>query len=248
MINRDRALAIVIVWVIGFALLGVYAAIGQTTGVDLDLNQIRERVSGERFLEAEISVTDEQIGQTCDANLDRRNNESTHAVDGHPDHGTNIIIESGVNGTVFTNVESEAFEEATRSFVIGGPIRVYTQIGHDEVSSMGYGLEFECNPLTTTTSTTSPPPTVDSTTTTSTTGPPPVTTTTEPPPINGIDTGGGGCADGACDVSMAATTLSADGNWSLSPLTTWVLIGVVWSLLAGLAWAFIHGATRRSDG
>ncbi len=54
-------------------------------------------------------------------------------------------------------------------------------------------------------------------------------------PIDGVDTGGGACADGAC-------------NGGLSPLLTWTLIGVVWMLLAGLAWAFIHGATRRHDG
>ncbi len=196
MTDRTWYLAVFVVVVIGLTVAAA-AAFAQTTGVDLDLNEIRRGEAGERFLEAEISVTDEQIGQTCDANLDRRNNESTHAVDGHPDHGTNIIIESGVNGTVFTNVESEAFEEATRSFVIGGPIRVYTQIGHDEVSSMGYGLEFECNPPTTTTTTTVPEPS----TTTTTVGEPPVTTTTEPPPINGIDTGGGACADGGCDGS-----------------------------------------------
>ena len=235
---RDRTIwAVFIVVVIALLILAA-AALAQTTGVDLDLNQIRRGAPGERFLEAEITVTGDQLGQTCDANLDRRNNESIHAKDGHAEHGTNIIIESGANSVTFTNVESEAFEEAIRSFVIDGTIRVYTQIGHDKVASMGYGLEFECNPPTTTTtivtSTTGP----TSSTTTSVTQPPPVTTTTTPPPINGIDTGGGACADGGCD------------GWLILGISngTWGWIGVVWSLLAGLAWAFVHGATRRSDG
>jgi hypothetical protein len=183
--HPSRILFIGLVIVIGLTLIGAAAALAQTTGVDLDLNQIRQGTDGERFLEAEISVTDEQLGQTCVASLDRRNNESIHAKDGHPDHGTNIIIESGANGTVFANVESETFDEATRSFVIDGTIRVYTQIGHDKVASMGYGLEFECNPPPDTSSTT----TTIVTSSTSTTSP--STTTTEPPPIDGPDTGGG---------------------------------------------------------
>ncbi len=184
-------------------------------GVDIPLDRVHRGDPGDRFLEAEIGATQE-IGWTCGLTLERRNNESTHP-------GTNLIIVSGANTFVFSDIESEAFEQATGAIVIDGDILVYTQIGVDGVSSMGFRLEiFECNP---------PPDEITTTTTTT-----PTVTTTEPPPINGIDTGGGACADGACD------------GWSLSPLQTWVLFGVVWFLLAGLAWAFVHGATRRHDG
>ena len=164
-------------------------------GVEIDLEQIHRGAPGDRFLEAEIDASG-QFGWTCMATLDRRNNESIH-------DGTNLIIVSGANSVTFGNIESVSFDEATRSFTIDGTIQVYTELGVDGVSSMGFLLEFECNPPTTTTT----HPDTSSTTTTTTTGAtttttstvPLVTTTTEPPPINGIDTGGGACADGACD-------------------------------------------------
>ena len=218
----DRNWYLIIVAVFGVVLavvvFGFAVSVAAQTGVDIPLERIHRGDPGEQFLEAEISATNES-GWTCGATLERRNNESTHT-------GTNLIIESGANTVTFTNIESESFEEAVKFFVIDGDIKVYTQIGEDGVSSMGFSLEFECNPPTTTTTS----PTVTTTT------PDTSTTTTEPPPVNGIDTGGGACADGACD------------GWSLSPLQTWVLIGVVWSLLAGLAWAFVHGATKEHNG
>ena len=227
------------VWTVGLLVavvagLILVASAVLAQGVDIPLDRVHRGDPGDRFLEAEISATQE-IGWTCGLTLERRNNESTHP-------GTNLIIESGANTVTFADIESESFEQATKAIVIDGDILVYTQIGADGVSSMGFGLEiFECNPPTTTTSTTSPPEQSSTTTTTimgqtTTTTQPSVTTTTTPPPINGIDTGGGACADGACD------------GFSLSPLQTWILVGVVWSLLAGLAWAFVHGATRRHDG
>ncbi len=178
-----------------FALFAVQIAYGQA-GVEIPLDQVHRGEDGDVFLEAEITATNE-IGWTCGAILERRNNVSIHAEDGHPDHGTNLIIESGANSVTFFNIESEAFDEAVKAFVIDGDIKVYTQIGEDGVSSMGFLLEFECNPPTTTTTSTIPtePPltttTIANGTTTTTSVPPVTTTTTEPPPINGVDTGGG---------------------------------------------------------
>ncbi len=196
----------------------------QTGSVDIPLERRHTGDPGELFLEAEISATNE-IGWTCGAFLERRNNKSVHP-------GTNVIIESGANTVTFTNIESEAFEEATKAFVIDGDILVFTQIGEDGISSMGYLLEFECNPPTTTTTltvtaTTQPP---SSTTTTLAPPPstvPPVTTTTEPPPINGIDTGGGAMSD-----VISPAVLLADGNgW---------LIGGLFLLALGLILAMAY--------
>ena len=223
MTNRTwyRYLAAFVLVVIGLTLAA--AALAQT-GVEIPLDRIHRGEPGDRFLEAEISATNE-IGWTCGAFLERFNNESTHAKDGHPEHGTNLIVESGTNGVTFANIESEAFEEATRVFVLDGDIKVYTQIGEDGVSSMGFLLEFECNPPTTTTTsttTTQPGTTTTTPSVTTTTAPPAsTTTTTEPPPINGIDTGFGGCADGACDPVVAV----ASSFWSAGLL--WMALGIV---------------------
>lgn len=229
------------IWTVGLAVAVVAgvvllagAASGQT-GVEIPLDRVHRGEPGDRFLEAEIAATNE-IGWTCGVTLTRRNNESIHAKDGHPDHGTNLIVESGVNSVIFTDIESESFGQAATAIVIDGDISVFTQIGEDGVSSMGFGLEFfECNPPTTTTTTvevSSTTSTAPLTSTTATTLSLVTTTTLSPPPINGVDTGGGACADGACD-------------GSLSLLMTWLLIGGVWAGLAGLAWAFIAGATRK---
>ncbi len=184
---RIRMMRLLIVSLV-VLMVGVISSVAsaQTGDVDIPLNRVHRGDPGERFLEAEISA-DNQIGWTCLVILDRRNNSSTH-------EGTNLIIESGTNTVAFMNIESEAFDEASRVFVIDGDIRVYTQIGEDGVSSMGFLLEFECTPppdeTTTTTHVDPPPSTV--------TIPPDDTTTTEPPPVGGVPTGGGACADGTC--------------------------------------------------
>ena len=210
------------------SLLYATAAWSQT-GVDIPLDRIHRGDPGDRFLEAEIAATAE-IGWTCGATLERRNNISIHAEDGHPEHGTNLIIESGANSVTFANIETESFGEATKAFVIDGDIKVYTQIGEDRVSSMGYLLEFECNPPTTTTvpmdesSTTTTTPT-----TSSTTSVPPVTTTTEPPPINGIDTGGGALQHlVAADPTSGDPSLWLIGGWAFLASALSTLVVVVW--------------------
>ena len=177
---------------------------GQTGSVDIPLDQRHSGDPGDIFLEAEISVTNEQFGQTCNATLERRNNKSVHP-------GTNIIIESGANSVTFFNIESEAFEEAIKAFVINGDILVFTQIGEDGISSMGYLLEFECNPPTTTTTTVPIPSTTVPTTTTP---PPSVSSTTTPPPINGVDTGGGAMSD----VISPAVLLASGNGWLIAGL------------------------------
>ena len=191
--------------VLAVVVFGFAVSVAAETGVDIPLERIHRGDPGERFLEADIAATNE-LGWTCGATLDRRNNESTH-------QGTNVIIESGANTVVFSNVESEAFDEATKAFVIDGDILVYTQVGEDGVSSMGFLLSFECFP----------PP--DETTTTTVPG---TTTTTEPPPINGPETGGGACADGAC----------ADWN----PVWRWLFpVGIT---LVGVGGAIYAGSRR----
>ncbi len=125
-------------------------------------------------------------------------------------------------------------------FTATGPIPVALRIGGDGVSSGGFTVGATCqdappNTTTTTTTTTSSTTTTSPTSTTTSTFPP-ATTTTEPAPVGPVPAGGGACADGAC------------AGFSLPPWQTWLGIGVVWALLAGLAWAFIAGATRRSDG
>ncbi len=155
----------------------------------------------------------------------------------HPN--TDILVGS----ITFTNVENGTFQAAALTFVSDGINTVSLRLGGDGVTSGGFTLEVTCNPPTTTTSTSvAPNPSPSSTTTattpsvtTPTTPLPAPPTTLSPPPVGGVDTGGGGCADGACD------------GFSLSPLLTWIGIGAVWFGLAVLVSAAI-GYSSRGDG
>ncbi len=223
----DRTWYLIVVAVFGVILAAVVFGFAVSVAaqipddVDIPIDTILRGESGDTFLVATVTSSP---GLACDAFLDGRNNESVHP-------NTDVLIQSGVNFAAILNVESGAFNTGSTSFISGGLIEVFIRIGPDGVSSTGFILTLDCQPHI------DPPPVVDEgTTTTITTTTTPTVTTTTPPPINGPNTGFGSCADGAC------------AGWSLSPLQTWILIGVVWSLLAGLAWAFVHGATRGSDG
>ncbi len=155
----------------------------------------------------------------------------------HP--GNDILV----GPLTFTNVEGGLFAAVGHwHLTTTGPIDVAVRLGVDGVFSAGFTLEITCNPPTTTTTTTpSTPSTTTSpgpvTTTTPTVTVPPVTPTTlSPPPVGPVPAGGGGCADGACD------------GFSLSLWQTWLGIGVLWALLAGLIWAWIAGTTRKDSG
>jgi hypothetical protein len=124
----------------------------------------------------------------------------------HPD--SNIMV----GPLTYYDVESgNAIRQPTRQFEAAGDIIVAVQIGEDKVFSGGFRLVGPCGlPPTPTTTTTMP----GATTTTS---------TTTPPPVDGINTGGGACADGACDglpvwmlpavFGLAALSAAAFGQW-----------------------------------
>ncbi len=199
-------------------------------GVDLPIETVYRGQPGDINPVATIPA---EPGAECVAVLESRNNESEHP-------NSDILV----GPVTFTNVETASFQAAALTFISTGPIDVAVRLGGDGVFSAGFTLEVTCNPPTTTTSTSVAPDPSPSSTTTSTT--PSVTTPTtplpappttlSPPPVGGVQTGGGACHGGACD------------GFSLPPWQTWLGIGVVWFLLAGLYWAFIAGATRRSDG
>ena len=205
------------------AIVVLVALAAQAQDVDLPIDTVYRGDPGDIIPVATVPA---DPGVHCVAELEGHNNRSIH-----PD--SDILV----GPVTFTNVENGTFQAAALTFTTTGPINVMVRLGADGVFSAGFTLEVTCNPPESTT-TTQPDttPTTDASTPPTVTTPPATTTTLSEPPVGGISTGGGACADGACD------------GWSLSPLQTWTLIGVAWSLLAGLAWAFVHGATRGSDG
>ncbi len=225
MTNRRR------VWTYGLLIALIAAAIlyapavwGQETRLEVDVDTVHKGDPGDLFFEGSYDAV---AGEECVAILESvTNNDSVHP-------GNDLIV----GPVTFTNIESGTFEAAGLSFVADGPGDVMVRLGADGVFSAGFTLEVTCSPPTTTTTVGATSTTTTTTAPSTTTSTPPATPTTlSPPPVGGVDTGYGSCADGACD------------GFSLSPWQTWAGIGVVWVLLAGLYWAAIAGATRRSDG
>ncbi len=171
-------------------------------------------------------------GDVCELVGFGDNGESTH-------DGTNAHISSNGDSVSILDWERVAntrTEATNGTLTLGATITIAIQVGADKVASGGLEIRFTCNPpgqpppTTTTTSTqpepspsttTTAPPTTSSSTTSTV---PSVTTTTTPPPINGIETGGGACADGGCD------------GFRLTPLESWV------ALLAALGLVVVGGA------
>ncbi len=202
---------VVIIWVfIGVA--QAQTAELQPMTVTIPIDDIQRGDPGELFLVATEPLPE---GIDCAGTLKTNNNESQH-----PD--TNIIMVSATTATIF-DVEVASYEAralALRSgvFESNGMVDVYVQIGEDEVSSTGFDLVIDCGGTTTTT--TVPPTTSTTGPTTDTTTPPTVTTSSSIP--TGIPSG-----------------LGPVGDDGLSPLTTWLLIGVAFLFISGLAWAAI---------
>ena len=221
--QRLYLIVLLIVSMIVWVLLWTVPAQAQTT-VEIPIETIFRGDPGDLFAIGEAPAP---AGTQCVAELEGHNNESTH-----PD--SDILV----GPATFTDVENGTFQAAGLTFTSDGVNKVYVRLGGDGVFSAGFLLEVTCNPPTTTTSIATPPTTTRSPTTTLVEPPattaPPVISTTSPPPVGGIDTGGGACADGACD--------------SLSPLTTRLLIGAVWFGISGLAWAAIASLKKEMQG
>ena len=217
------------VWTWGLLIALIAATVLITTAaraqdVELPIDTIYRGNPGDLFPVATIPA---DPGIECVAVLESRNNESMHP-------NSDILV----GPVTFTDVETGSFAAAGLAFTTTGPIDVAVRLGGDGVFSAGFTLEVTCNPPTTTTTTGTEPPgstttTMGVTSTTGSTGTaPPATTTTTPPPINGVDTGGGACADGACDVF----------SWGWG---TVFLISGSWAAGTGLVVAFIYGETRK---
>ncbi len=226
MTRRTRNTLLTITLIAAAVLYGP-AVWAQETRLEVDVDTIHKGDPGDLFFEGSYDAV---AGEECVAILESvTNNESIHP-------GNDLIV----GPVVFTNIESGTFEAAGLTFTADGPDDVMVRLGGDGVFSAGFTLEVTCNPPTTTTTlptvTTAPP---GSTTTqpsaTPTTAPAVTTTTLSPPPVGGVDTGGGACADGACD------------GFSLSPLATWTLYIAAWLIaIVGLS-TFIAIANRKED-
>ncbi len=194
--------------------------------VELPIDTIIKNTPGSVHHIATIVST---AGKECVAEL-------TFENDPHEEPSIHLGNDILVGPVTFTDVENGMFQAAGLTFTTTGPIDVAVRLGEDGVFSGGFTLEVTCNPPNTTTTVSATSTTTSSAAPSTTTSTPPVTPTTlSPPPVGGVDTGGGGCADGACD------------GFSLSPLATWTLYIAAWLIaIVGLS-TFIAIANRKED-
>ncbi len=207
------------------ALLLFVATAAWAQDVDLPIDTIIKDAPGSIH---HIATIDSTAGKECVAELTFGNNPA----DEPSIHPNNDIL---VGPVTFSDVENGMFEAAGLTFTTTGPIKVAVRLGGDGIFSGGFTLEVTCNPpTTTTTATSSTTSTVPKATTTTAVPAGATSTTLSPPPVGGVDTGGGACANEACD-------------GSLSPLVTWLLLIGVGALASGGTWAFLRAWLRKGD-
>ncbi len=226
MTRRIRNTLLTITLIAAAVLYGPAVWAQEDTRWEIPIETVFKGDPGDLFLEGTFSA---MAGDECVAALTFGNNPAEEPSI----HLGNDIL---VGPVTFTNVENGMFEAAALTFIATGNNDVAVRLGADGVFSGGFTLEVTCNPpTTTTTSTTTPEPTTTTPVSPPTTVPPAPPTTLSPPPVGGVDTGGGGCADGACD------------GFSLSPLATWTLYIAAWLItIVGLS-TFIAIVNRKED-
>lgn len=140
---------------------------------------------------AQVNVEDELVGKNCDLAVLAENQASVHI-------GNDLIVSTGTSQAVILGVEDtpNGGTNQTYEMVVGDTITVHLRFGQDGMSSLGFGLSFDCRPepgdpvtggqtQETMTTTAAPTTTVPAPTTTR----PP--TTVAPPTVAGVVTNGG---------------------------------------------------------
>ena len=153
------------------------APVGAESEIDIPFDDLIFGAPGSVILLAEVAVDEELVGQTCQLAVIAENQSSVHI-------GNDLIVSTGTSQAVIVGVEDEANGGTNRTYemVVGPTVMVQIRIGQDGMSSLGFGLSFDCDqlpgsdlgqqvtdqPVETTTTTTAPPPTTAPTTATTT--------------------------------------------------------------------------------
>lgn len=124
---------------------------------------------------AVADVPTDLVGRSCRISVIAENQSSVHP-------GNDIIVSTGETQTVIVGVEDEVNGGITQSYqvIVGPTIDVQLRFGQDEMSSLGFGLSFDCEqPVATTVDSTLGGQVVTGESSSTTTPPPSSTVTTE---------------------------------------------------------------------
>lgn len=89
---------------------------------------------------AEVEVDEDLVGRTCFLAVVAENQASVHM-------GNDLIVSTGTSEAVIVGVEDEANGGTNQTYemVVGSTITAQLRIGPDGMSSLGFGLSFDCD-------------------------------------------------------------------------------------------------------
>jgi hypothetical protein len=214
--------------IVGASLFAAVAAWAGDTTVRVDSRRINDDIGTEHEVHDPVVLGAD--GEVCGVVIDPDNNSSIW-------DNNDFIVRSGSSEVVAFDIERAPDVPDTHgTLTLDGPATFWVRLG-SRTFSAGVTVTFQCTTVTTTTTvpetttTTSPPGTSTTVTTTippstttttqpdaTTTTDPQTTTTLSPPPTGGVDTGGGACADGACEGSAFPWAVVVFGVAGISTL------------------------------
>jgi hypothetical protein len=190
--------------------------------ISIEFDDVIRGPEGSLKTVAQVDVPPEFVGDLCVLSVIAENQASVHV-------GNDLIVSTGDSQAVILGVEDEAFEPTSQDYamVVGSTIVVELRFGKDALSSLGFGLSFDCEPLPGAIPDLETQVAEQSAPTTTTTVAPPATSSTLPPPPAVItETTVPDCSDTIAVATAPAgtdvTTASASGAPDCPTTTTTV--------------------------
>ncbi len=126
-------------------MLGVIAVpANANTDVSITFDELVFGSPGSVVVVAEVAVDAALLGRTCTLQVHAENQSSVHI-------GNDLIVSTGSSEAVIVGVEDTPNGGTDQSYqmTMGSVIMVQLRIGQDGMSSLGFGLTFDCDEPTT---------------------------------------------------------------------------------------------------
>lgn len=121
------------------ALAAVALPVGASTDISIDFDEVRFGRPGSVLEVAEVDVDPDLVGETCTLEVHAENQVSVHL-------GNDLIVSTGSAQAVIIGVEDTANggTDQTYDMALGDKITIDLRFGQDGMSSLGFGLTFDC--------------------------------------------------------------------------------------------------------
>ncbi len=114
------------------------------TDISINFDELVFGAPGSVLVVAQVSVDEALQGRECTLEVHAKNQSSVHI-------GNDLIVSTGSSQAVIVGVEDTANGGTDQSYqmTMGSVIMVQLRIGQDGMSSLGFGLTFDCDEPTT---------------------------------------------------------------------------------------------------